>query len=121
MTKNIHAKLENVVKKKKKRGLTLVELIVVITILSILGLIAFISFESYTKNARNGVRMADLNNIKKNLELFIIEKGFYPKPDNLVNITYSGAVAWTQGTVGDNLITNLQKISKKPTDPLTQN
>nr|MDD3720677.1 prepilin-type N-terminal cleavage/methylation domain-containing protein [Candidatus Gracilibacteria bacterium] len=104
-----------------KKAFTLVELIVVITILVILGSIAFISLQSYTKNARDGQRLSDINNIRKNLELFLTEKGFYPTPDNGVNITYSGATAWIQGTVGDNVIKNLQKLNKKPTDPLTQN
>nr|MDD3720845.1 type II secretion system protein [Candidatus Gracilibacteria bacterium] len=104
-----------------KKAFTLVELIVVITILAILGSIAFISLQSYTKNARDGQRLSDINNIRKNLELFLTEKGFYPTPDNGVNITYSGSTAWIQGTVGDNVIKNLQKLNKKPTDPLTQN
>jgi prepilin-type N-terminal cleavage/methylation domain-containing protein len=107
----------------KKSGLnqafTLVELIVVITILAILWTIAFISFQNYTSNARDWVRIADLNSIKKNLELFITEKWFYPTPDNVTNITYSWAIAWSQWTVWDNVITNLARLNKKPTDPLT--
>nr|MDD3720259.1 type II secretion system protein [Candidatus Gracilibacteria bacterium] len=68
--------------KNSKKAFTLVELIVVITILAILGSIAFISLQSYTKNARDGQRLSDINNIRKNLELFLTEKGFYPTPDN---------------------------------------
>nr|MDD3720348.1 prepilin-type N-terminal cleavage/methylation domain-containing protein [Candidatus Gracilibacteria bacterium] len=107
--------------KRIKKAFTLVELIVVVTILAILGTIAFISFQSYTKNARDGKRISDLSNIKKNLELFIIEKGFYPTPDGGVNITYSGAIVRTQGIVGNNLTINLKRLDKKPTDPLTEN
>nr|MDD3720382.1 FISUMP domain-containing protein [Candidatus Gracilibacteria bacterium] len=122
MPKGNKIKNEELIKKqKKKKGFTLVELIVVITIIAILGTIAFISINTYTIHARNGVRIADLNNIKKSLELFIVEKGFYPTPDGLVSITYSGATAWTQGTIGDTVIRNLQKLNKKPTDPLTGN
>ncbi|MFA5916951.1 MAG: prepilin-type N-terminal cleavage/methylation domain-containing protein [Candidatus Gracilibacteria bacterium] len=116
---NINKEQETKCIKKRKTGFTLVELIVVITILAILGTIAFISFQNYSSNARDGVRIADLNSIKKNLELFITDKGFYPTPDNVTNITYSGAIAWSQGTVGDNVITNLARLNKKPTDPLT--
>ncbi len=36
-------------------------------------------------------------------------------------MTYSGSLAWTQGTVWDNTIKNLQKLNKKPVDPLTGN
>ncbi len=106
-------------KKLKNKAFTLVELIVVITILAILWTIAFISFQWYSSNARDWVRVADLNSIKKNLELFITEKWFYPTPDNTTNITYSWAVAWSQWTVWDNVMTNLWRINKKPTDPLT--
>ncbi len=110
-----------IMKKLHNKAFTLVELIVVITILAILWTIAFISFEWYSKNARDSVRVSDLNNIRKNLEIFITEKWFYPNPDNGINITYIWAIAWTQWTVWDNVITNLSRINKKPTDPLTNN
>ncbi|MFA5917899.1 MAG: prepilin-type N-terminal cleavage/methylation domain-containing protein [Candidatus Gracilibacteria bacterium] len=106
-------------KKLYRQAFTLVELIVVITILAILGTIAFISFQNYSKSARDGARMADINNIEKSLGIFITEKGFYPIPDYGSHITYSGALARTQGTVGDNVTTNLKNLSKKPVDPLT--
>ncbi len=106
-------------KKTHKKAFTLVELIVVITILAILWTIAFISFKWYSSNARDGVRIADLNSIKKNLELFITEKWFYPTPDNGVPITYLWWLARTQWTVWNNVITNLVRLNKKPTDPLT--
>jgi prepilin-type N-terminal cleavage/methylation domain-containing protein len=112
----------------KKTGLnstnqafTLVELIVVITILAILWTIAFISFQWYSSNARDGVRISDINNIKQNLGIFITEKWFYPLPDNGIQISYSWAIAWTQWTVWDNVTTNLRNLSKKPTDPLSNN
>ncbi|NDK08216.1 prepilin-type N-terminal cleavage/methylation domain-containing protein [Candidatus Gracilibacteria bacterium] len=108
-------------KKKKGRGFTLVELIVVITILAILGTIAFISLQNYTKNSRDSQRMADINSIEKSLGIYMAEKGSYPDPDGGTNITYSGGLAWTQGTVGDTMMTNLKNINKKPTDPLTYN
>ncbi|NUJ97375.1 hypothetical protein HGA92_01145 [Candidatus Gracilibacteria bacterium] len=108
-------------KNKSLFAFTLVELIVVITILTILGSIAFISFQGYNKNSRDGVRITDMNNLKKSLELFITEKSFYPVPDNNIEITYSGGIAWGQGTIGDSMITNIGKLNKKPTDPLTGN
>ncbi|MFA5916934.1 MAG: SBBP repeat-containing protein [Candidatus Gracilibacteria bacterium] len=119
---NNHLKSQDFFKKSRLNGgFTLVELIVVITILAILGVIAFISFQNYTTDARNGVRIADISSIKKNLELFITEKGFYPLPDNGKQITYKGGLARTQGTLGDNAVTNLSRLSKKPIDPLIDN
>jgi prepilin-type N-terminal cleavage/methylation domain-containing protein len=105
--------------KKRKKAFTLVELIVVITILAILWTIAFISFAWYSKNSRDSVRLSDMNNIEKNLWIFIVEKWYYPNPDNWTRITYEWAIAWTQWTVWDTVIRNLWNINKKPLDPLT--
>ncbi len=108
-------------KKLQRQAFTLVELIVVITILAILGTIAFISFQNYSKNARDWVRVADINNIEKSLGIFITEKWFYPIPDYGTHITYSWALVRTQWTAWDNVTTNLRNLSKKPVDPLTWN
>ncbi|MDD3302306.1 MAG: prepilin-type N-terminal cleavage/methylation domain-containing protein [Candidatus Gracilibacteria bacterium] len=105
----------------KTTGFTLVELIVVIVILAILGTIAFISFQGYSRNSRDGVRIADINSVKKSLEIFITKAGFYPTPDNATNITYSGATVWIEGTLGSNVIKNIETVSKVITDPLTAN
>ncbi|MDD3303065.1 MAG: prepilin-type N-terminal cleavage/methylation domain-containing protein [Candidatus Gracilibacteria bacterium] len=104
-----------------KTAFTLVELIVTIVILAILGTIAFISFQGYSKNSRDSVRIADINSTKKSLEIFITKAGFYPTPDNGTNIIYSGATVWTEGTIGANVIKNIQSVSKVITDPLTSN
>jgi len=67
----------------KKKGFTLVELIVVITILAILWTIAFISLQWYSENARDTKRVADVNNIKKALEFFVLNSEIYPMPDEV--------------------------------------
>ncbi|MDD3302312.1 MAG: FISUMP domain-containing protein [Candidatus Gracilibacteria bacterium] len=105
----------------KTKAFTLVELIVVIVILAILGTIAFISFQGYSRNSRDSVRIADINSAKKSLEIFITKAGFYPTPDNATNITYSGAIVWTEGTLGLNVTKNIQSLNKVITDPLTSN
>ncbi|MDP2090958.1 MAG: LamG-like jellyroll fold domain-containing protein [Candidatus Gracilibacteria bacterium] len=99
---------------------TLVELIVVITILAILGTIAFISLQGYSKQARDSTRISDLSKMKTSLELFQIETGKYPLPTNGINITYSGATVWTQGTFGDTVIANIVKLDVIPRDILTE-
>jgi len=103
----------------KNRAFTLVELIVVIVILAILWTIAFISFQWYSRNSRDSVRIADINSAKKSLEIFITKAWFYPTPDNGVNITYSWAIVWTEGTLWTNVIKNIESVSKVITDPLT--
>lgn len=119
---DIKKKLLNIYKLlKDNKWFTLVELIVTITILAILWTISFMSFNWYSKNARDWVRISDINNLKKNLEFFVIEKWFYPTPDLWVNITNSWEIAWIQWTIWDNVIKNLRNINKKPTYPLAWN
>lgn len=99
------------------KGFTLVELIVVISILVILGTIAFISFSDYSKNARDSVRVTDISNIKKVLEIFHLKTGYYPTPSGpSKTVSYSGMLAFTEGSFGDSM-GNMGYISKKPMDP----
>ncbi|MDD3302715.1 MAG: InlB B-repeat-containing protein [Candidatus Gracilibacteria bacterium] len=107
--------------KQKLNAFTLVELIVTIVILAILGTIAFISFQGYSRNSRDSARIADLNSVQKSLGLFVVNTGFYPTPDNSKNITFNGGIAWVEGTIGDTVIKNIDKVSKKGIDPLTSN
>ncbi|MDD3302144.1 MAG: prepilin-type N-terminal cleavage/methylation domain-containing protein [Candidatus Gracilibacteria bacterium] len=106
---------------QKNQGFTLIELIVTIVIVLILGTIAFISFQGYSKNARDSKRIADINHVEKSLGLYVVKTGFYPIPDRSKNITYGGGTAWIEGTIGDTVIKNIDKVSKKPIDPLTDN
>jgi len=105
----------------KTVGFTLVELIVVIVILAILWTIAFISFQGYSKNSRDSVRIADINNLEKSLWIFVVKTGFYPIPDNSTEITYLWWTAWIEWTIWDTVIKNIDSVSKKPIDPLTAN
>lgn len=104
-----------------KKAFTLVELIVVITILAILWTIAFISLQWYSKDARDSTRISDLNSIKSSLELYKLNTSSFPIPDNKTDVTYSWAIAWYQWTFWDNNTVNVEKLSEKPTDPLTFN
>ncbi|MDD2871874.1 MAG: fibrinogen-like YCDxxxxGGGW domain-containing protein [Candidatus Gracilibacteria bacterium] len=107
------------VKKNQKNGFTLVELIVVITILAILGTIAFITLNGYSQQSRDSARISDISSLKTSLELFQIEAGKYPLPTDGIDVTYSGAVVWNQGTFGESVQTNIDKLDRIPLDPLT--
>ncbi len=100
------------------KAFTLVELIVVITILAILWTIAFISFQWYTQDARDGVRISDMNNINKWLALSQLKSWIYPKPDNSVTISASWTIIWYEWTVWENVsrIINTNKIITDPLD-----
>ena len=109
----------NIMNIQKTKAFTLVELIVVITILSILGTIAFISLQWYSAQSRDAVRNSDLSSIKTGLELYNLDAGKYPSPNDETVITYSWAVAWTQWTFWEQAKKNIDKLDKVPTDPLT--
>ncbi len=102
----------------RDKAFTLVELIVVIVILAILWTIAFLSFQWHNKNARDGVRISDMNNINKWLALFQLKWWFYPKPDNFVTISASWIIIWYEWTAWVNVsrIINTNKIILDPLD-----
>ncbi|MGB2111077.1 MAG: type IV pilin protein [Patescibacteria group bacterium] len=68
------------------KAFTLVELIVVITILAVLATVAFISFQGYASSSRDSVRLADLKNVEKQLNIHFTQKNFYPQPSDAVSI-----------------------------------
>ena len=104
----------------QKNAFTLVELIVVITILAILWTIAFISLQWYSKDARDSIRISDISSIKTSLELFHLNSGKYPLPDDKQIVDYSTETLWYQWNFWTTVISSLSRsMSEVPTDPLT--
>ena len=97
------------------KAFTLVELIVVITILAVLATVAFISFQGYTSSSRDSVRLADLKNIEKQLNIHFTQNNIYPDPSSPVSIP----TWWTQGELWKS-VTNQIWVSEVQ-DPLTKN
>jgi len=105
---------------KQKQAFTLVELIVVITILAILWTIAFISLQWYSKDARDSIRISDISNIKTSLELFHLNSGKYPLPDDKQIVDYWTEILWYQWDFWTTVISSLSRsMSEVPTDPLS--
>ena len=98
---------------------TLVELIVVISILAILWTIAFLSFWGFSSKARDSDRIADTNSLAKWIELYQVQSWIYPTPEQItwtwIIGTTTVAYLWTI----QNQVSSLAKISKTPTDPLS--
>lgn len=94
-------------KEVKNKWFTLVELIVVITILAILWTIAFISLQWYSKEARNSVRLTDLANINKALELTLMKVWKVPLPENNIPITLSWELIWNQWDIAEKTLNNI--------------
>lgn len=109
--------------KRIQAAFTLVELLVVITLLTILWTIAFVMFDGHIAESRDAARQNDLNEIVNVLEIFQTENGFFPKPSNSVDITYSwSAVAWTQGSFGESAARLVRVFwSSVPKDPKFKN
>ena len=98
---------------------TLVELIVVITILAVLATVAFISFQWYAVNSRDSVRLADMNNISKWLNIKIVKAEKLPIPDDKIDITASGTILTYQGYAGQQTLGNIE-VHWGWKDPLNQ-
>lgn len=105
-------------KHMKNKGFTLVELIVVITILAILWTISFVSYQWYTKSVRDSVRVSDLSNIHKKLELFKIESWVVPSPESSIDLLSNWKSFWLQWIVWATTF-NMLDISDGGNDPLT--
>lgn len=74
---------------RKKRAFTLIELLVVIVIIGILTSIGVSTFESYKSKARDAQRIRDLNDMKRSLDLYVIDKGSLPRPTEYGEATSS--------------------------------
>ncbi len=108
-------------KKKFKQAFTLIELIVVIVILAILWTIAYIYMSNYSTDSRDTVRITDLKNIQKTLDIYFAKESQYPEPSDTINITYSWATVWLQWVFWNKTRKDLWIISTIPLDPITRN
>ncbi len=105
-----------------KNAFTLVELIVVITILAILWTISFFALGGFVVSARDSNRISDISSMKTVLENYSLQTGFYPKPSDAINITYSGWTVFSQGTFWKSVKRAVKnEIDKVPLDPLFEN
>jgi len=104
----------------KNKGFTLIELLVVIAVISLLASIILVNVSSIRARARDTRRIMDVNNIKKALDMYNLDKGYYPH--------MGGATAPNSGwsNSADASWTSLETLlapyfSKLPKDPLENN
>lgn len=85
----------------KRSGFTLIELLVVIAIIGVLSTLAIIALGSARQKARDGKRVADMDQLHNALELFYTDNGYYPTA-----ITPGQTLASPNGTVYMTVIPN---------------
>ncbi len=103
----------------ESRGFTLIELLVVIAITGLLASIVLVSLNSARKKARDARRIADLQQIKKALELYYSNNGHYPPPSTEPSCVYNqhcfaSSWSWNWPQVGTMLSPYLSKLPKDP-------
>ncbi|RYF29662.1 MAG: prepilin-type N-terminal cleavage/methylation domain-containing protein [Chloroflexi bacterium] len=64
--------------KNTRSGFTIVELLIVIVVIGILAAITIVAFNGIQQRGRDSQRVSDINVIKKSLELFHAQNGYYP-------------------------------------------
>ncbi len=64
--------------KNKQSGFTLIELLVVIAILGILAVVSFISLDAVRNKARDTVRISEVNEVRRALDIYYLTNGYYP-------------------------------------------
>jgi prepilin-type N-terminal cleavage/methylation domain-containing protein len=97
----------------QQKGFTLIELLVVIAIIGVLSSVVLASLNTARAKARDAVRVSDLRNIQKALELYASDHGgTYPV------VNYSGYCGGFD-TLGANYIPGIVPtyMSRLPTDP----
>lgn len=97
-------------KRRKRAGMTLMELLIVVSLLLIIITAGFTNYITQVKRSRDARRKADLEQIRAALEMYRADNG-----------QYVSAVAWIRITGSDALSTALQGgnyISAVPVDPI---
>lgn len=108
---------------KNVRGFTIVELLIVIVVIAILAAISVVAYNGIQARARDTTRLQDIENIRKGLELYKAEKGYYPTALNSgmpSDSTHPGA-SWEGSYAGsatwlDRLLPYMSKVPKDPTN-----
>lgn len=104
--------------RNRKEGFTLIELLVVIAIIGMLSSVVLASLNSVRAKARDTRRIADLDQIRKALELYYLDNGAYPQAGSCPYDSNCYACS-SQGTYTTTLANALAPyIPTLPVDPV---
>jgi len=74
-------------------GFTIVELLIVIVVIGILAAIVVVAYSGITKRANDAHRVADVDAVRKFLDIYYINNGHYIRSDNFLNANAAAALA----------------------------
>ncbi len=100
----------------RKNGFTLIELLVVIAIIGVLAVGAVSVFNEIQKKSRDTHRLADMQHIRKALQLFFTENEHYPGPTGESVSTSAEELGDDMGNIETVLAPYFQRIPKDPID-----
>lgn len=63
--------------------------------------------------------MANLRTVENAISINATVTSSFPRPTNAVAVTYSGVIAWFQGTVGNSVLAEIG-MGESPIDPITK-
>jgi prepilin-type N-terminal cleavage/methylation domain-containing protein len=102
------------------KGFTIVELLIVIVVIGILAAITIVAYSGIQARARDSIRQEDATTITKALELYYIDKGYYPNATKYTPGSTAINSGWSTTTDGSwsNLVAVLNPyVSKLPSPP----
>lgn len=104
---------------KNINGFTIVELLVVIVVIAVLASITTVAYSGISQRSRDSARKNDITIIKKALELYYLDNGFYPPGSCSVGCKINKSWSSTSDGSWPNLESALvpRYLSKLPTDP----
>lgn len=69
---------------KSKSGFTIVELLIVIVVIGILAAITIVAYNGIQARAHDTQRDVAIKNVRKQLEMYYIDKGYYPTTGQII-------------------------------------
>jgi general secretion pathway protein G len=70
-------------KRSYSGGFTIVELLIVIVVIGILAALVIIGYNGIQIRARDADRASDISTLKKKLEIFYVNNGYYPSANDM--------------------------------------